>query len=467
MTGRGVAPAIPGSSKGAVKSKGKDVLKKPGDQLLLDFRLKYIILTYLLTFFFTIGVRLLHAGPYTDSAHGNSSYGVNRTSLTSFNYTKGNCAHCHEQHASIGGVEPTPTGGPDKFLLFSENYTDQATEFCFDCHKGAGSYQTPLFNNYCYSYQAGGDTSITCPDNILEAFSFIDEAGSSVSNCGSTTGTSHKLTDIKTFINGRWDYTADSNPCIACHNPHRAKRDPHSIGSRGWPVSRPSDHDSTWELWGDDSDEKMSNYTSRYQAPYRYNSTSAYEPDGSSVQDGSNLTDYVTFCTDCHNATNIIYSTTLGRNLKTVDWDNEKHGKGDADAYIKVDSPYSSTIGYVLSCLDCHEPHGAPNVTLIRQEVNGAELAGTITIITSTDCTPQYGDNNDEMKYLCTKCHDDNFEDIHHSTTDNDACYEAKQCADCHEIAGGAKLPINCNCCHYHGSSRLDCNYAPTTRRTF
>lgn len=563
------------------------------------------------------------AGPYTDSAHGNSSYGVDRNATGFPDYAVGNCAHCHEQHASIGGAEPAPDSpaGPDNFLLFSDNYTDQTTGFCFDCHKGTGSYQTSFSRtNYCYSYWAGGDTTITCPGSILEAFSFINESGSPVSNCGSSYGSSHHLTDIRSFISGKWGYTADSNPCIACHNPHRAKRDPHTSGSRGWPVSRPSGHSDvyTWELWGDDTGEKMSDYTGNYQAPYRYNSSTTYEPDGSNIQTGSNLTDYATFCTDCHNTTyTTITSTPLGRYLKTIDWNNEKHGKGNADGDIDMENPYSSTLGKVLSCLDCHEPHGAPNVTLIREEVNGGELS-TITTIAASGCITSTNGNK-ELGYLCRRCHEDDADAgvgstnrwcyAHHESSD--APYNLGMCKDCHggmsftpetyvlmpdrtykpigEIKAGDKVlsfdfdnkrtcesevaevsnhlvsetleinglrvtsgqrfsvardqwveagklktgdtvlglvghrgglkkikleepvssthpeemevvdilvkgtgnffvigkgnkflvhnpptcsgssrdPINCNCCHYHGSSRSDCDYSPTTRRTF
>jgi len=390
-------------------------------------------------------------GPYLDSAHGNTSYGVNRTSIDSFGYAKANCAHCHEQKASIGGDEPAPDSpaGPDIFLLFSDNYTDQTTGFCFDCHKGTGSYQTTAFNNYNYSYRASGDTSITCPTNILEAFSFINETGSSVLNCGSTYGTSHKLTDIQTFITGKWGYTANSNPCIACHNPHRAKRDPHTSGSRGWPVSRPSGHTdtSTWELWGDDATERMNQYT--YQAP---NAASGYEPDGSTTQDGSNLTDYVTFCTDCHNATNTIYSTRLVRDLYTFNWTTEKHGSGAAsnDAHTDVLSPYQEAqLGsYVLSCTDCHEPHGAPNIFLTRQTVN----KGTVTVLTGTGTGPQ-GKANKEWVYLCEKCHGellDDTPDLHsHPTT----LFETSCNALCHP-GGGDYAP--CGDCHYHGNSEID-----------
>ena len=56
------------------------------------------------------------AGPYAQSAHGDAVVGVRRavSGLSSPGpYVTGNCAHCHEQHASIGGSEPQPgNSGP-------------------------------------------------------------------------------------------------------------------------------------------------------------------------------------------------------------------------------------------------------------------------------------------------------------------------------------------------------------------
>ena len=428
-------------------------------------------------------IKSANAGPYLNSAHGNSSYGVKR-SAAGFptDYARGHCAHCHEAHASIDGNEPAPIGGPMKYTLFYNNYVNQTDSICFECHKSTATYQTPVFNNYSYSYRAGGATTITCPNTILSAFSFIDETGGSVSNCSSTVGTSHKLTDIKTFITGKWGYTVNSNPCAACHDPHRAQRDPHASGSRGWPVSRPSGHTdtSTWELWGDDSTEKMNNYTASYQAPYRYNSTTTYEPDGSATQDGSNLTDFVTFCTDCHtNVTNSVYSNTLGRYLKPIDWNNEKHGKGNADESLCGDAPYpsgTSGLGKVLSCTDCHEPHGSPNAFMVRNEVNGGVLAGSIGSFSTTD-----------WQYICDRCHQDDKEInsgcqedhyfiIHHQNTgcNSDRPYKPNMCGTCHGSGPGGgsdctsdKSKKICTECHYHGSSVTNADYSPTTRRTF
>lgn len=386
------------------------------------------------------------ANDYTNSDHGDTSYGVSRTSTSG--YTKGLCGHCHEMHASIDGSEPAPSAGsPSKYTLFYTNHVSQTDNFCFKCHDNTTSVAATAIMNRSYSYRAGGWTADTLND-ILEAFSNPPSISS------------HNLGDIRTFITSKWGYTADSNPCCACHNPHAVQGDPANLGSaakststRGYPVSRPSQHAtlSTWGLWGDVAGEKMSDYSASYKAPYRFGSTTTYEPDGSATTNGSNLTDINTFCIDCHNATNTIYSTNLGRNLKTINWDSEKHGKGLAEVAITVDAPYSTTMGYVLACTDCHEPHGSPNAFLIRKEVNGGTLGATISTFSTTD-----------WKYLCARCHNDDNEYIHHSSS-TDRPYSQSQCGSCHYA-----YPMRCSDCHYHGSSvSSGIDYAPTPRRTF
>jgi hypothetical protein len=423
-----------------------------------------------------------NSGPYLNSVHGNSTYGVNRTSLSTFGYSIGNCAHCHEQHASIGGAELNPTGGPDKYALFYTNHVSQTDNFCFKCHTDLSSYQTGGFINRSYSCRAGNYNDGL--NDILEAFSFTSP------------GSSHDLGDIRTFITAQsWGYTTNSNPCCACHNPHRAQGDPansslygsspKSSTTRGWPVSRPSQHskdNNAWGLWGDGTGEKMSNYASgfRYQAPYRNGSTSAYEPDGSTTQDGSNLTDYASFCQDCHSSSMTGSPYNLSRT--PIDWATsagDKHGKRAANAtsgnYIDIDNPYSNTYGgqYVLSCTDCHEPHGAPNVMLIRKEVNRAVLSGTISTITppAGACTPTFPSGSKDLGYLCNRCHKDDADAgvgsanewhyVHHDSSD--APYGGGMCNDCHSGSGMTRNPINCNCCHFHGSTD---SAAPSSRRT-
>jgi predicted CXXCH cytochrome family protein len=366
------------------------------------------------------------SGPYLDSAHGNTTYGVNRTSLSSFNYSIGNCAHCHEQHSSIGGAEPAPNSpaGPDFYLLFQDLWTSpiQSNVFCYGCHKGAGSYQSGLLQNYSYSYRAGGDTTLTCPISVFDSFQFINNNGASQPNpncpppVGSSVGSSHRLGDFAPLA-GKWGFSRNPNavnPCSACHNPHRAQRDPHTStgrivgGKLVSAVSRPSQHTNltTWELWGDDLGERMSDKASSlggtYCAPYRHNSTTTREPDGCSASPtdcltdcskGSNLADYVSLCTDCHNSTNIINSTRLGRNLYRINWttggdfhggrqriDNGGDFSGTGE-YGDVLEPYKSggMPNYVLSCTDCHEPHGSPNEFLLRRTINGTAQLNPIS----------------------------------------------------------------------------------------
>jgi hypothetical protein len=387
-----------------------------------------------------------NSGPYLDSAHGNTSYGVNRTGLSSFNYSVANCAHCHEQHASIGGAEQAPnTGddaGPDIYLLFQMLWgtgNPQRYEFCYGCHIGIGSLQSGGLNNYSYSYRAGGDTT-TCPSSVSESFLFVTNAGVSQLNCGSNVGTSHMLRNIRNTISGSWNFPSDTNyvdPCSGCHNPHRAKRDPHLTG--GSPtrtdgsgnlivssVSLPSMHskdNNLWDLWGDQSGERMRDYSLTngvpYCAPYRTTGsgtpdTARREPDGCSAvanacqtgptdcTNGSRLFDTVTFCLDCHK--NQLNSQIHGT-VQAINWSasGNIHGLatsqnccnyGDKKTPYPPDSntdpnPYPN---YVLSCLDCHEPHGSPNYYMLRQEVNGTHITN-------------FMDSSYQVWDFCSACH--------------------------------------------------------------
>ena len=82
-----------------------------------------VILIAVVSFSLSWGI-VADAGVYLDSAHGDNNYGVNRSGASGFptDYPEGFCAHCHEQHASIGGSEPSPTGGPSDYLLFYISY---------------------------------------------------------------------------------------------------------------------------------------------------------------------------------------------------------------------------------------------------------------------------------------------------------------------------------------------------------
>lgn len=393
------------------------------------------------------------AASYTSSAHGDSSYGVSRSSMSG--YSTGNCAHCHEMHASVGGVTSTPY----PYALFYSNYVSQTDMVCLQCHDNTTTVSSRAITNRSYSYRAGGWTG----DTISSVKSSFDT---------SVQKSAHNLSDILSFIQTQsWGFNSSSTPCIACHNPHYAQGDPFNApnspktsSTRGWLLTRPSKHGSTNPsdfLWGDESGEKMSDYVGSltYQAPYRYGSTSTYEPDGSSstTTNGSNLADMNTFCLDCHSSDMSSY----GLNNTPIDWSTsgDKHGLAGADGGIDIKAPYSgSNYGaYVLACTDCHEPHGSPNIMLIRQEVNGDYLkdsSGNLVHITN------YGSStnvSNQLGYLCRRCHIDDadyygnpsyqnrWEYVHHYAPDHP--YTRRQCGACHY-----SWPINCTDCHYHGA---------------
>jgi cytochrome c553 len=138
----------------------------------------------------------------------------------------------------------------------------------------------------------------------------------------------------------------------------------------------------------------MLNYTANYQAPYRYKvpltPPLTLEPIGDTVTvpptlaeintAAQNTTDLVTFCLDCHGIAGV-NSTALG-GLTQINWATDVHGTtiGLDGNHNKgaLKPPYtdpSALLGdYVLSCLDCHEPHGSVNAYRLRSEVNGVQV---------------------------------------------------------------------------------------------
>lgn len=412
-----------------------------------------MLLRILSLIFFTVGVSVFgttdsQAGPYLDSAHGSNVYGVARTALLTANFAKGNCAHCHEQHASINSSEPAPADGIAKaYMVFDGDNNGQTTNFCFSCHVGTGGYQDggPVLNR-SYSYRAGGWSG----SPISDVKTSFDPGQAS----------SHNLLDVVTFAadpTPNWKYTANSNACVVCHDPHVVKGDPanDTISGKGTLPARPGVitevNSSPPNLWGDVATESMFNYASPnpYLAPNCF--AGASEPVcGDATNDGSDLPDYVTFCSKCHYATVSglpVTSTGLGV-LRDIDWTNGGsgaiHGKVAAVSSSML-APYASgATAYVLSCLDCHEPHGSANIYLLRGEVNGA---ATTTIASGLN-----------FGLICGKCHNPfegggiNWDNVHHAGAD--AAYAQGvlgTCNACHPDANGTQ-PIDCSTCHYHGA---------------
>ena len=310
-----------------------------------------------------------YSGKYTESAHGNSTSGVNRSGLS--DYSVGNCTHCHEQHASMGGSSHTAY---DFGLFAPNNPTSQTDNFCFQCHKGAGSVQVGGITNYDYGATFGGGTANFT--NIKDAFS--------------ASGSSHNLAAIQSHaISKVPDFTSDNNPCTTCHNPHTAQDntsfEPSGRGGIKTAVRNMNGLEfRPTNLWGDEDkttsgyNERIRDVTSKYKSPYRVGKTT-YEPYGGTTlehQDGSYLPNYKGMCSfQCH-------ASSIG-GLAGIDWTTtgDQHGKlhepGAPDTFIEFGFtvvPYGNdSKNYLLACTDCHEPHGSPNEWLLRTCVNGKD----------------------------------------------------------------------------------------------
>ncbi len=349
---------------------------------------------------------IAYATPYDDSAHGNTTYGPLWT--TGDIYTQGHCGQCHTQHFSEMGAAP-----PYNFALFYDDYIAVGDMFCFQCHRTTDLGYGQV-TNYPYCVNFGGRSAYYAA--IKKQFT---NANSKPAACGSR----HHLTCIRNFIKNNennWGFSSDPNPCVACHPPHAAQRNhPVAIeeGKLNTAIRRPSDYKSTNSadlLWGDDANERMSSYASSiggtYQAPYYADTTSGrYEPDGSTSEPvggwGSNTPDYVTFCMDCHQYAQ--YDTERNAAVKAIDWSADRHGgypANDCDTWEGYEGtlrpPYDTyepnESNYVLSCLDCHEPHGThKRLHLIRRMINGENV----------DADNPSCNQNADWVVLCERCH--------------------------------------------------------------
>lgn len=400
-------------------------------------------------------------GPYSDSAHGNAVYGVNRSALDSryADYSPGNCSHCHEIHASLSGSNPLPGGGPAPHALFAPGFNNsrtgnpylEADNFCFYCHSdGSG----PMVQNHDYSTTFGGGSTSQGPQSIMAAFNQTSY---------------HNLYDIKMFLENDSSYSAwfarRNNPCSGCHDPHRARRNSDSTQS-GFPLVSAITRPGSTNLWGES--EVMLSYSS-YEAPYSELGVSR-EPAGVGEENGANTPDYVTFCSSCHNADKTIWSTTLNRNLRQINWGQtginlDKHGSITRDGQTSLREPYLSAAplknNFVLSCLDCHEAHGSENIMLLRARINGEALPGAI-------------DSSAALGYSCGRCHQDDqaagigpansWEHVHHGVAD--APYARNQCSSCHGAGAGGSV-IDCGNCHGHGMNDSWAGARQSGRTTF
>ena len=138
----------------------------------------------------------------------------------------------------------------------------------------------------------------------------------------------------------------------------------------GSPISRPSTHNGTWDVYGAKTSERMNRYTYDYEPPYKYPAGS----NGREWPSGVTAPDVNTVCVDCHGLPwRSVVSTRYGY-LEVVTGGGP-HGTYRSTThnpyYGGLIDPYENWDFVTLMCTDCHEPHGSPNEFLLRTCVNG------------------------------------------------------------------------------------------------
>jgi hypothetical protein len=359
---------------------------------------------------------------YGESAHGDGTYGVNRSGA---GHDIGSCANCHDTF-DPNFCENDPN---DLMLFYARNPTSQTDNFCFQCHKVDGSVQEREggITNYDYGSNFGGGEAMS--NNIKDAFNF------GLPNQAWTTGSSHNLQLVRNWTRtkppGDW-ITDDTNACLVCHDPHLSQKNSSVVatGQGGIKtairrVHAPSSGtNQPGNLWGDESGsfELMEEDPVVYQAPYFGDSNAegweiSYEPAGDDTSDGSNLPNFVRFCAygSCHSipipnaATDADPESVLGRDLRAIDWTSAgsvhgslagspKYSGVESCSYGSLKEPYDDpNANYVLACTDCHEPHGSEGAFLLRRVINGKRVPPIKQWLGTMDSVA--------MWEFCTACH--------------------------------------------------------------
>ncbi|MEW6427889.1 MAG: cytochrome c3 family protein [Thermodesulfobacteriota bacterium] len=195
-------------------------------------------------------------GAYSGSAHGQNATGVARTDMLSKGFARGNCAHCHEQHASVDGGEPNPVGGaPSSYAGFASE-----ENLCFGCHAAAGTVGTATDNIQTVAAKAYGHGTGTAANYLGAA-------------------NRHKAGEISVTALS----VSPHVECVDCHNPHEAKTGNHTAGGSGNTVSNAltgvsgvdfTTFPSNWAAFGGGTPAAYATATREYQICFKCHSSS-------------------------------------------------------------------------------------------------------------------------------------------------------------------------------------------------
>nr|MBF0223194.1 hypothetical protein [Desulfobulbaceae bacterium] len=325
-----------------------------------------------------------YAGTYADSAHGDTTNGV--TGRTT-GFVVGNCAHCHDQHASRVNVPSTPNNSLRG--LSEEN-------LCEDCHGVGGpakNIQSVIDKTYGHTY--------------------LDDVGYSGRH------TTSKL-ELETASTGStFPGTNRHVECSDCHEPHTAQTGNHTVFTDGNAVSN-----ALSGVWGvepitDVAWVPATTYTEtdpatkEYQICFKCHSYYAFQDaDGITALTGPSGVTITDQSMEFSKGNKSAHPVRVGLSSQTGSYAPKNL------ATSRMVAPWNTSGGsgvgnQTMYCSDCHGndaatpvgPHGSANPNMIKGTTN-YEWPYNVTrgrLWTLADV--YYNLHNVGTELLCKKCH--------------------------------------------------------------
>ncbi len=368
------------------------------------------------------------AGTYKNSAHGQN---IKRTVMFNQGYATGNCAHCHEQHASVNGSAAVPS----IYLGFGKE-----EDLCFGCHGsgGAGVATDDVQNDITKTY-----------GHLVANYSDIHQARETQAEISA--GSAHI-------------------ECTDCHNPHVARTGNHSTGTNAITVPGPLE-----EVTGVEPTFSITNWTApitytelqsatkEYQICFKCHSGAVGDPVTWSGTSGStawtdvglefsdaNMSGHpiVTGLDNYFNSLEVNRSGVLYRGL---------HNEVDGTNWDQLLDPWGTNSGtQTMYCSDCHisnsttaGPHGSSYkwmlggtnkawpFTTAASNGSSSGVYRSIKTLFEWDASYQQGLGTDDGCF-CWNCHPPNRQGNNvHSNGNHSSGY----CVDCHiRVPHGGKV---------------------------
>lgn len=353
------------------------------------------------------------SGAYLSSSHGNSTNGVNRSSMPGF--ATGNCAHCHEQHASVGGGEPAPdlgtAAGPGIYLGF-----DVEQDLCYRCHGNGGEGTDTAFNIQT-------EFNKTNPHGVAGATNYM-----TVYN-----GDRHRANEntVAAFSDGSGALPADNRhaECMDCHNPHEAtainNADPlvgPTVGATGIDPS----NSAAGLIPTSYTFVTITSADHEYKICFKCHSDWAGTGTGTNQAEEFNPANEGKHCVEADKTCTPGIYTTATFNATYVGVMMPRYN-GATNATLR---------GAILRCSDCHGPNNA-GAAATPEGPHGSTIAHILKVpsgsgFTTWNATVNYA--NDAATIWCFNCHSSNFSGTGLSNPANLHIdkHDTSPCQDCH-----------------------------------